>query len=1211
MKQLHRSLFLFLLILSTSSFSQSKKYQGLLWEISGNGLTESSYLYGTMHVSNKLAFNVSDAFYNCLGEVDAIGLESAPDNWMEDYRDMGSFNPRDFGFGGNFYQDAFSVQKPGTPEIFTLLENQNSMMNQILYRYNPGNQDYEENTFLDMFIFQAGAKNNKPVYSLEDLEDVIELSIRAMTPDKEDKKENDNNSYLEKDGGMKFVELEEAYRRGDLDKIDSLSKSSTPTKVYHHYFIVERNKNIVNRMDSLMKIHSMFTGIGAAHLPGDEGAIELLRQKGYTVEPVSAKSTGKSHKMRKKFAQQYKSISFSPAESMDQFMTVPTPGELFEMPTGQRGRLEYFCPEPVNGGYFSAIRLFTFGPIYNRGPEYYQATFDSLLYISTPGELIKKEEFTKSSYSGYRILTKTSKNALVEYNVFFTPTEVIIFKGSGSGNYIERTEPQRFFNNIRLQEPASEWSDVSPRFSGAKWKMKGLVTYQDMIKGLDDTKVNPLYQSYDNSNGDYYMVQRYTYNDLNYIEEDSFDLAYLGESFAENLGYEVEVSTETKRDNKLIIEQFLTAKEESSGMKKNLRTKITAKGGTYYLMLSTAEEENTRTFFDSFQFSDFELNATYEEKVDSSLSYRVQTIKPQIEYDFTAIAYSLYKGAYNEEENTDYLSDSKNSSHSLPRTNEEVYVGYSKFHDYAAAESKEAFWDYQIEQIDEEESFIVSRRTMGEKNGDETMTFLFSDSNSTRGIWTKFHLHGGVLYTLQSLIDTVDGPSDHVQTFYDSFEPLDTIIGRDVFEDKADLFHKHAMGTDSLNRINAMKSIEEITFEEDDVQKIVDVYKNYEFDEESERLDRENLIMSLGNVESQEAYDFLASTFEENTFNSVIQFNVLKSYSYTETQEAYDAIKYYLMENTPITDQTRKLNFFNNLYDSLELAKNYFPDLLEVGQSLPEYKPYLVELLAWGYIKDVFGTDNFLKESSMIKRDAMIELKRAVADLESTKPNKSNSYYGRGSLYSSYHSILLDYYALMVGLKKEGIDGTETFFKGLERMDKPKFIVEQQIINHLLKEEVDTVALNEVIKDIDYRVWTYNRLDDNDMLEFFPDWMSQEEMARGYLYYENYEAQEDSIAFLSKQYVNNGVDTGYVYFFKRKNDKNQYWELDYCGVQPKDEKKFETYYQSTKRGLAYKNEKELQETIDKTMEIFQYEYRKRVELSTGYDWGALDGLFGY
>lgn len=47
--------------ISLTSIAQEKN-QSLLWEISGNGLTKPSYIYGTMHVSKKVAFRLDDVF---------------------------------------------------------------------------------------------------------------------------------------------------------------------------------------------------------------------------------------------------------------------------------------------------------------------------------------------------------------------------------------------------------------------------------------------------------------------------------------------------------------------------------------------------------------------------------------------------------------------------------------------------------------------------------------------------------------------------------------------------------------------------------------------------------------------------------------------------------------------------------------------------------------------------------------------------------------------------------------------------------------------------------------------------------------------------------------------------------------------------------------------------------------------------------------------
>src|SRR4030095_2908415 len=62
-----------------------RKYPSLLWEISGNGLKKPSYLFGTMHVSDKLAFHLGDSFYNAIKSSDVVALETNPETWQQDY----------------------------------------------------------------------------------------------------------------------------------------------------------------------------------------------------------------------------------------------------------------------------------------------------------------------------------------------------------------------------------------------------------------------------------------------------------------------------------------------------------------------------------------------------------------------------------------------------------------------------------------------------------------------------------------------------------------------------------------------------------------------------------------------------------------------------------------------------------------------------------------------------------------------------------------------------------------------------------------------------------------------------------------------------------------------------------------------------------------------------------------------------------------------
>lgn len=1194
----------FFLIITSSSIIAQKKYQGLLWEVSGNGMSESSYLYGTMHVSNKLAFNVSDSFYHCLNAVEAIALESSPESWMKEYRNMGAFPKNYYDYGNDFYKKAFKVSQSPSDVIFNLLENKNSLMNQILYRFSPGSEDYQENTYLDMFIFQAGAKNGKIIHSLETFEEVMKLSVLAMTPDKDKEKDNGYNSYLENNNENRFVMLEEAYRRGDLDQIDSISKSNNPTKVYHKYFIVERNKNMVRRLDSIMQTKSVFTGIGAAHLPGKEGAIELLRDLGYTVRPVSRKSTGKSHKMRKKLEELYKEVDFEQTTSTDGFMQVDVPGELYEMPGIQRGRLEYLCPEPINGGYFSVVRLFTYAPIFKRTPEYYKETFDSLDYMATPGDIIKKEAIENGGHIGYNIVSETANGSLNQYHIYFTPTEIIVFKGSGIGEYIERSEPHTFFSKINLKSNSSEWVDVSPKYGGAKWKMKGMVTGQDMIEEMSDTEIHPIYQAYDHTNDEYYQVMRYHLDDLDYIEEDSFDLYYLGKTFGQNLGYEVTTSKYDHNGSYAYVTQTLRQDEDTRDQAEQLSVKILTKGGLYYLMATTATEGNHKKFFDSFEFTPYTTNPVYEVMEDTNLYFTVNTIKKENDFDYSSM-FGMYGYGYNDqdEEDKSYLDETKQYQHFNYKRSESVWVGYKKYHNYEGWDSLSNYWDHRIERLAKPNGFIVTRRTEGEKEGDYTLDFMFSDTGSSKGVLTHMRLHHGVVYTLQSLIDTIAGPSEYQSTFFKTFQPMDTLIGRDIFEDKGQVFLDHCFGSDSLNKVNAMKSVNKVNFKDKDVPGIIKLYNEYEYDEENETITREDLIMTLGNREVEEAYDFLYGVYDSNNFKSDLQFIVLKCFSYTETEEAYNAINKLLLENTPFTEKNNKLNFFNNLYDSLELSRDYFPEMLELVV-YPEYKPYIVEMLAYGYLNKVYDFENFESKQNIIFRDAYIELKRTVAN--QLEEGEKGNYYSNGQT-NAYHTLFLDYYALMCGFKKNG-HNTKKFFKDIYRITDKKFIVEAEIIHHLLGLPVDTTAIQEVAQDIKYRVWVHNRLEENKMLEFYNDTLNQEDMAFALLYNYGYDEKKDSVVFLKKVKVDNGKDEGYAYFFKRKQENVKYWVIDYVGLQPLAENKLETKWQDYKKGLSVRNQEEIDLTIEKTIEIFEMKPRKRVVV-TGYDWGNWGGLF--
>src|SRR5690606_147825 len=133
-----------------------------------------------------------------------------------------------------------------------------------------------------------GKKFSKPVVALENLEESSALvgraTMNAMKPKPDE--------WLQKKMQVQDVMtlLEDAYRERNINLIDSLDQAIY-TDHYLNNMLYIRNRNMVSKLDSLMRTAKVFAGIGAAHLPGRNGLIQLLRDKGYMVSPLVSKAT--------------------------------------------------------------------------------------------------------------------------------------------------------------------------------------------------------------------------------------------------------------------------------------------------------------------------------------------------------------------------------------------------------------------------------------------------------------------------------------------------------------------------------------------------------------------------------------------------------------------------------------------------------------------------------------------------------------------------------------------------------------------------------------------------------------------------------------------------------------------------------------------------------------------------------------------------------
>ena len=250
-------LFLFIGVLLNWSHAQIvDKDKELLWEISGNGLKEKSYLFGTLHSNNKALFNLSDTLYVALEKVSMIVLETDIFSLFKEL-DTRKSTP-------NTLYDKNGVPYTATNEASSTFYGSEDGMPQFLDAY-----------------FQAYCYNSgKRFLALESIKNQMELSVDIPITQR-----NLVNTQFSNFTQEKLIDL---YLQGDINAIDRFMRVNMSTqKDLYNKLIIKRNIGMTNKMDSMLKSKtSLLCAVGAGHLAGSEGIINLLRSKGYRLRPV-------------------------------------------------------------------------------------------------------------------------------------------------------------------------------------------------------------------------------------------------------------------------------------------------------------------------------------------------------------------------------------------------------------------------------------------------------------------------------------------------------------------------------------------------------------------------------------------------------------------------------------------------------------------------------------------------------------------------------------------------------------------------------------------------------------------------------------------------------------------------------------------------------------------------------------------------------------
>lgn len=281
-----------LLLINASCIAQadsSNNDHSLLWKISGNGLEQPSYLFGTIHIICKDDFVWTDAMQNSIEQTEKICLEIDLDDPMlmfkvmqlmraEDDKKLSDyFTKEEYTKVKKYFQDSFSVQ-------LGLFNNMKPFVLMTLFK--PSGSNCDSSVSYEFIMTAFAQKEKMEILGLETAEEQIAIFEKIPT----DSVIKEVLDVVNDNGEESYEEMEElmsAYVAQDLAKLNELILSSEMSGMNMNDFIYQRNRNWIPKMKEYMKLHPTFFAVGAGHLGGVEGVIELLKNEGYTLTPVN------------------------------------------------------------------------------------------------------------------------------------------------------------------------------------------------------------------------------------------------------------------------------------------------------------------------------------------------------------------------------------------------------------------------------------------------------------------------------------------------------------------------------------------------------------------------------------------------------------------------------------------------------------------------------------------------------------------------------------------------------------------------------------------------------------------------------------------------------------------------------------------------------------------------------------------------------------
>ncbi|SFQ54915.1 TraB/GumN family protein [Parafilimonas terrae] len=1059
-----------------------------LWRITGNGLQKPSYLFGTMHLTDERIFNIGDSVYKAIEKTDGFATEIDPEQFTPFVIDatkksaMEAIRLKDMMQKSEFkkYGKILAKKLGKHEDELTAADVLHAKNKWIEESYSNGKMQ----TFLDVYLLDIARRQGKWTGGVEDLEDQENLLDMVDESDILQLAVNDNEEETAATNKAASF-LIKSYIDNNLDAIDSISYSAD--SAYTDALLVKRNKKMAMRMDSLSKERSMVFAVGAAHLPGDKGLIALLKEKGFSVEPVFS-------------SKKIKPAEYKVAEVERPWYDINDEAGAYtvQMP-GKAGTLTMFAVMNMKM-YFDVFKSTIYMTAALQTPytqKMADSVFDNLVtyYFNTnhystgkpvsindvPGrEFISTKDRYARGYLLYKdgmmymaiaVSMKKDTSGAAPINRFLH-SFTIHKTGGGAGIY-------NYVNNIKAYK-----IDVPGQPKPAN----------DVLNEKETAGINSdLNISTDPATGAYYFFGANEAAKGYFITNDSTTLQ------------SIYITQKQKFEN--VIKDTMYVKNgcrvlEIGGFMKSTPLMLDARyifrGNRWYALValydSVRGKENAEQFLHSFQTLGY---ANKEWKTASPDDNEFTTWSP------AGFEYIERPG----DGDTTFLYESFDSTRA-----DDFEVIVQKFDNYYWQENDAAFWKEVIDKYKESQqgdSVLYEKPvTNGNVKGYE---FALQEPGSHNIKRVRKLLNGRKLFSLITVQDAAEIYNDNNNRFFEDFRFNTVQPSDDMFVSKAGVLLNDIASADSATKASARHFLNEAPFTKTDLPLLHKaVLKTYLESGAEDDYDytRQHIKHTLINFKDSTSYSFAKAQYNaaDDTTKTVL-LDIMGSF---KTREHFDDIKAMLLNNPPHV--TPSYTFINSLLDTLQITADIFPSLQPLIKDTA-FAPVIVRvasrLLDSGFIDKTF-LENYKQDILQVAGRQYQHIKSDSDDYDITVYASLNLL---GKMNNPEANAMLQQFSRL-----------ENTYPQLEAVAK--------LLQN--KQPVDAGVLKALAADKSQRVELYDTLKAYKKESLFPaQYLSQKSFAESLVYVEaGDDDYPDTLVYLSAKVVDFKGKKARFYFYK-------------------------------------------------------------------------------